>query len=60
MGSGCSRGVVRVRVNVPDGVNSAYAVPDDVIGAVGGEGGTWALNSVRDSVGHAPRGRDLG
>ena len=60
MGSGGSRGVVRVRVNTPEGVNSAYTVPDDVIGVLGGEGGTWGYNSVRDSVGHAPRGRDLG
>ena len=47
-------------MSVPEGVNSAYTVPDDVIGVLGGEGGTWALNSVRDSVGIAPRGRDLG
>ena len=32
------RGLVRVRVNVPEGVNSAYTVPDDVIGVLGGRG----------------------
>ena len=30
--------MVRVRVNVPECVNSAYPVPDDVIGVLGGRG----------------------
>lgn len=42
--------MVRVRVSVPEGVNSAYAVPDDVIGVLGGRGlGTWAHDAYESA-----------
>ena len=42
--------MVRVRVNVPEGVNSAYTVPDDVIGVLGGRGvGTWVHDAYESA-----------